>query len=91
LQILRGFYKYLYEDSGVSKQGQIKESEYIFSDNISYPLASKDSEEILINFIPPENFTRASLIDIYDSDRIKKLDREIGLQDKIILIGPAAE
>lgn len=91
LEILRWFYRYLYEDSGISKQGEFWDSEYIFSDNTSIPLSSKDSKEILINFIPPQNFIRASFTDIYDADRLKKLDREINLKDKIILIGPASE
>lgn len=91
LKTLRAFYKYLYEDEGMPQQGEFRETEYLFSDTISYPLASRDSQEVLINFIPPENFMRASLVDVYDANKIKILDREIGLQDKIILIGPAAE
>ena len=91
LEILRSFYKYLYEDSSIAKQGQYSEWEYIFSDTISYPLAAQDSKEILINFIPAQNFLRASFADVYDANKIKELDREINLQDKIILIWPAAE
>jgi hypothetical protein len=75
----------------MSQLGYYSESEYAFSQDIFYPLASKTSQEILINFIPPQNFIRTSFTDLYDSDRLKKLDRKIDLQDKIILIGPAAE
>lgn len=50
------------------------------------PLASKDSLEILINFIEPEKFTRISFADLYDIQRLEKIDKEIGLRDKILLV-----
>lgn len=91
LQILRSFYDYLYEDETILDIWAYREWDYRFSDDIYYPLASKNNREILINFIPPENFTRISLSDIYDKKALKNISSEIALQDSIILIGPAAE
>jgi len=91
IQILRSFYNYLYDDTNVSKLGSYKENTYNFSDTISYPLASKNSHEILINFIPPHKFTRISFADIYDESSLRKLSKDVDLTDAIILIWPAAE
>ncbi len=90
LEIMRSFYKYLYEDSW-DGYGSYKGWFYNFSPNISYPLASKGSNEILINFIPPENFTRISFADVYNESALRKLSKDIDITDAIILIGPAAE
>ncbi len=91
LQILRSFYRYLYQDTKKMSLWNYESWEYVFSDTISYPLSSKDSKEILINFIPSTNFLRVSFSDLYDPIALKKIDRDIGLQDKILIIGPAAD
>ncbi len=91
LQILRAFYRYLYDDPKLSQLGSLSEREYIFSENISYPLATKNSQDILINFIPSHKFLRVSLKDLYDANTLRQLDKNIHLKDKIILIWPAAD
>lgn len=90
IEILRAFYKY-YWYLNVNSSGMYTENKYIFSDTISYPLASKNSKELLINFIPPENFTRVSFSDIYDSSVLQILSESINFRDAIILIWPAAD
>lgn len=90
LKILRSFYKY-YGYTDVSEIWKYSDSQYIFSDTRSYPLASKNSNELLINFIPPENFTRISFSDVYNSETLKILSKSINFRDAIILVGPAAD
>lgn len=90
IQILRSFYTYYgYED--MVGPGKYSQTHYIFSDALSYPLASHNSQEILINFIPPEMFTRVSFSDIYDSQNLKTLSNNINFKDAIILVWPAAD
>ena len=91
LQILRSFYKYLYDDSKINRSGKFTDSTYAFSEDIQFPLSAKNSDQILINFVPSSKFTRASFVDIYDKDRLRDLDKMVDLQDKIILIWPAAD
>lgn len=45
----------------------------------------------MINFISGDNFTRISFSDLYSAERLREVEKEIGLTDKILLIGPAAE
>ncbi len=90
IEILRAFYKY-YWYPNLNEPGIYKDTQYKFSDTISYPLASKWSKELLINFIPPENFTRISFSDVYDSSMLQTLSKSISFRDAIILIGPAAD
>ena len=91
LQILRSFYRYLYGNTQIFLLWKYTPYEYVFSSDISYPLSSKNSNEILINFIPPAKFSRISFNDIYDSKALQQVDKNIWLKDKIILIGPAAD
>ena len=49
-------------------------------------LAQKNSNEILINFIPPTFFTRISFSDLYNVDTLREIDKKIDLRDKILLI-----
>ncbi len=91
LQILRSFYTLLYGDETFQKPGMLTSTQYIFSPTLSYPLSSKNSEEILINFIDPKKFTRISFWDLLTEESTTLLDAKIDFQDKIFLIGPAAE
>ena len=92
IQILRSFYEYLYAGSiDIPELGEYSDSQYIFSPDTHYPLASSHSNEILINFIPGESFTRISFADLYDETKLSVINRKIGLKDTILLIGPAAE
>jgi len=90
VQVMRSFYSYLYDEEQWELWRYTDDS-YIFSPDIEYPLSAKWDRDVLINFIPPEKFTRISLADIYDESRLRKLSRDIDFTDAIILIGPAAE
>lgn len=92
MKILRAFYQYLYAGAtDIPETGAFSDSMYIFSPEIEYPLASAGSKEMLINFISSDKFSRISFADLYDPAAIQLVDRKIGLKDKILLIGPAAE
>ena len=91
LQILRSFYASLYDDTNFLHPGSIKRQFYEFHEDIVFPLARKNSQDILINFVDPQSFTRISFWDLLDSKKLKQLNEEIGFQDKIFIIGPAAE
>ena len=90
IEILRSFYNY-YWYQNVTQWGSYTDSSYVFSDSLSFPLASKNSKEILINFIPPEEFTRISFADIYNPEALRQLSKTINLKDAIILVWPAAD
>ena len=90
LEILRSFYNY-YWYSDIAWPWRYTETKYIFSDSISYPLSSSNSRELLINFIPPENFTRVSFSSIYNEETLKTISKNINFRDAIILIWPAAD
>lgn len=90
LSILRAFYShYWYTD--IQWPWEYTEHHYRFSEAISYPLASKNSRELLINFIPAENFTRVSFSSIYNDETLKTLSKSINFRDAIILVWPAAD
>lgn len=92
LQILKSFERYLYENTrNIPYIWEFTDLGYFFSLDRIIPLASKDSLEILINFIQPEKFTRISFVDLYDTQRLEKIDAEIGLRDKILLVWPASD
>jgi len=91
VKILRQLYRYLYEDEELLLQWHQEKNYYSFSDTVSFPLASKNNPEILINFIPEENFQKVSFLDILSQETLWEIEREIWLRDKIILIGPAAD
>lgn len=90
LQILRSFYSSLYRESLFSEPGYFTENSYVFSSQRRFPLASQSSEEILINFIDAEKFTRISFWDLLDPKTLQELNENIDFKDKIILIGPAS-
>jgi uncharacterized protein YutE (UPF0331/DUF86 family) len=50
------------------------------------PLASKNSEEILINFVPSDSFTRVSLSDVIDREKFEKLRKDVDFRDAIVLV-----
>lgn len=91
IKILRQLYKYLYEDESILENGKRGDNYYRFSENRLFPLASKNSEEILINFIPSNKFQTVSFSDILSIDWLDTIEKDIWLSDKIILIGPAAD
>jgi hypothetical protein len=68
IKILRQLYKYLYEDESILENGKRGDNYYRFSENRLFPLASKNSEEILINFIPSNKFQTVSFSDILSID-----------------------
>lgn len=91
VKILRAFYNSLFQNVELSDSWKYSQNLYELSDDIAFPLAQSSSQEVLINFISWDKFTRISLIDLYDSDLLRLVDKEIDLQDTILLIGPAAE
>lgn len=90
ISILRSFYGY-YWYQNVAWTWEFINNKYRFSDTISYPLAAENSRELLINFIPPEEFTRVSFSDIYNSESLAQISKVTHFRDAIILIGPAAD
>ena len=89
--VLKSFYSYLYNDQAIPAGGQYEKGYYTISPKLRFPLSGTSSREILINFIPKEEFTRISLVDLYTPTRLREIDKKIDLSDKILLIGPAAE
>lgn len=90
ISILRSFYSYYWYQK-TSWQWEYTENQYMFSDTVSFPLASNNSNELLINYISPEEFTRVSFFDIYDPDSLVQISKKVNFKDAIILIGPAAD
>ncbi len=91
IRILRNFYDYMYWSSTRENIWNYQDKYYSLSDDYLFPLASKNSQEILINFIPENSFTRVSLSDVYDTDNFETLRKDIDFRDSIILIGPTAD
>ncbi|NDK10096.1 adenylate/guanylate cyclase domain-containing protein [Candidatus Gracilibacteria bacterium] len=91
LQILRNFYDYMYGTSLSSIIGNYEQGNYIISQDVQIPLASKNSEEILINFVPSDSFTRVSVSDVANPSTFEQLRNEIDFRDAIVLVGPAAD
>jgi len=76
LKILRSFYNY-YGYSYWDLTGYYWDRNYHFSESISYPLAWNNSRELLINFIPPDNFTSVSFSDIYDAEKLEQISQSV--------------
>jgi len=79
LEILRWFYNYYGYNYG-DETGYYWDGSYHFSESISYPLASSSSRELLINFIPPDNFTRVSFSDIYDAEKLEQISQSVNFK-----------
>jgi len=90
IQLLRAYYSYYWYEN-LTQAWQYTKREYVFSDTQSYPLSSYNSDEILINFIPPDNFHRVSFSDIYDLQSLELISQSIDFTDAILLVWPAAD
>ena len=91
LAILRSFYQSFYQKDLSQELGKFSDTHYLFMEDIHYPLAQRDREEILINFQKPEHFQRLSFSDLLDPVILQEKADIIDFRDSIVLIGPAAE
>lgn len=92
IKILRTFYSYLYDDKFIDYQKTwlIDDRYFHFDNNKEIPLSHIYQNDILINYVSPENFQEVSFIDIYDKDKLKQIAKRIDFTDKILLIWTTA-
>lgn len=91
IKILKQLYNYLYEETDSPNSWKYYDGSYHFSEDESFPLSSKKSQEVLINFIPGEKFQKISFADLLSENKLWELSRVWNIQDSIVLIGPAAD
>ena len=88
LAVLRGFYSYLYDEDFRTQDFKFKNPEnYSFIDGGGIPLSSKNTNNILIHFLPSVAFEQISFIDLQEKRESEKYD----LKDKIVLVGTTAD
>jgi len=88
---LRAFYMNLYQRDYVRDIWWFRWNYYELIENIRIPVSNFDRKDVLINYVKPTDFEQISFVDLYDAWSLAEIDKEIDLQDKIILIGTTAD
>jgi hypothetical protein len=86
IAILKAYYNFIYNNQFLSFQSFMKEARFYITPYISIPFSKSNTNEILINYIKRDKFTRVSFIDIYNKNSLLTMEKTVNFKNKILIV-----